>query len=117
MGIGARWKHFKIYVELTANFALLIFPSLEGLVKVLGGIWIVGGKGDAITAQSRVFCMEQAVGFGFFFFCKAPSQSGVQPGTGGVAAHSRAAPCISGLSAKPAAQLHLKHDYPQNHCV
>lgn len=41
MGIGARWKHFKIYVELTANFALLIFPSLEGVVKVLGGIWIV----------------------------------------------------------------------------
>lgn len=72
MGIGARWKHFKIYVELTANFALLIFPSLEGLVKVLGGIWIVGGKGDAITAQSRVFCMEQAVGFVFFFFFAKP---------------------------------------------
>lgn len=41
MGIGARWKHFKICVELTANFALLILPSLEGFVKVLGGIWIV----------------------------------------------------------------------------
>lgn len=41
MGIGARWKHFKIYVELAANFALLIFSSLEGLVKVPGGIWIV----------------------------------------------------------------------------
>lgn len=41
MGIDTRWKHCKIYVELTANFALLILPSLEGLVKVLGGIWIV----------------------------------------------------------------------------
>lgn len=38
MGIGARWKHFKIYVVLAANFALLILLSLEELAKVLEGI-------------------------------------------------------------------------------
>lgn len=107
MGIGARWKHFKIYVELTANFALLILPSLEGLVKVLGGIWIVlslwEGKGMQLK-HKVISCIRNRL----LVFCKAPSQSRVQPGTGGVAAGSRAAPCISGLSAKPARSAALK---------
>lgn len=99
MGISARWKHFKIYVELAANFALLILSSLEGLVKVPGGIWIVlclwEGKGMQLKHK-----VVSSIRNRLFVFCKTPSQSKAQPGAGGVAVSSRAAPCISGLSAK-----------------
>lgn len=99
MGIGARWKHFKICVLLAANFVSLILSSLEKLAKVLGGTpgrsELVGGERMRLTPIS---CKEQAVLFLQIF---AP-ETQARPATGGIAARSAVPALFSGSRSEPA---------------